>query len=625
MGGLRSVSPTCRGPARGLGLYELTQGPSLFRRPREWHLPVVLSIWVLSLPAIAGYGYAGPTVNSPMGPGTVPPSSYERGLANTPNPMSDSGNLVITGNVRGGKHFRGYVPYDSTTSFGAPLGSTRLDSFLRYSAVPQESGDYSRNNGTFYSPTGTVTTIRPGYGGIFAPTSPRVAGGLTQFRADKPANVMPITEIPPSRLSGGERDAVPDSTDGAWKWQPYLPTSGTSEEMRQLISGEPGDQPADRRFAQQGNQPVTPEEHQRRLELWRRDTDGAPLDTPGSEQRRPDPAQSPLPRSVELRLGQPLTEPQRQMLREPPSRDADPRQRPVGEISTEGSPTDASGESPLRLYDRAAESEQSASRPPISLNRIDAIFTMRTEGRSAEPGDTGTLPALRRMEETVGAFDTRAKSLEQPARDLPTGDESSSDGIDSLANRLGAAPGSTRMAVGAGTPPDVLERPAEDRVRQKYQAPTGFAREQFDRYSRTSEMYVRQGHYRRAVDSLTLALLYWPGEPRVHLRKSHALLAAGEYVSSASALARAIELDARRVLRKMELIEAVGGPDQFVRRITELEQSAERSSAPQLQFLLAYVYYQMDRPCEAKIAIEAARKGLPTSPAVGLLKSAIGG
>ena len=163
MGGLRSVSPTCRGPARGPGLYEHTQGPSLFRRPREWHLPVVLSIWVFSLPAIAGYGYAGATVNSPIGPGTVPPSSYERGLANTPNPMSDRGNLVITGNVRGGKHFRGYVPYDSTTSFGAPLGSTRLDSFLRYSAVPQESGDYSRNNGTFYSPTGTVTTIRPGY------------------------------------------------------------------------------------------------------------------------------------------------------------------------------------------------------------------------------------------------------------------------------------------------------------------------------------------------------------------------------------------------------------------------------------------------------------------------------
>ena len=120
-------------------------------------------------------------------------------------------------------------------------------------------------------------------------------------------------------------------------------------------------------------------------------------------------------------------------------------------------------------------------------------------------------------------------------------------------------------------------------------------------------------------------MLYWPGEPRVHLRKSHALLAAGEYVSSASALARAVELDARRVLRKIELIEAIGGPDQFVRRITELEQSAERSSAPQLQFLLAYIYYQMDRPREAKIAIESARKGLPTSPAVDLLKSAIGG
>ncbi|MGC9330174.1 MAG: hypothetical protein ACP5I1_21235, partial [Candidatus Hinthialibacter sp.] len=40
----------------------------------------------------------------------------------------------ITGNVGGGKHFRGSVPYDSATSFSAPQGSTQFDSFLRYSA-----------------------------------------------------------------------------------------------------------------------------------------------------------------------------------------------------------------------------------------------------------------------------------------------------------------------------------------------------------------------------------------------------------------------------------------------------------------------------------------------------------
>ena len=46
---------------------------------------------------------------------------------------------------------------------------------------------------------------------------------------------------------------------------------------------------------------------------------------------------------------------------------------------------------------------------------------------------------------------------------------------------------------------------------------------------------------------------------------------------------------------------------------------------PQLQFLLAYVLFQMDRPDEAKTAIEAARKGLPSSVAVSLLEKAIQG
>ena len=74
---------------------------------------------------------------------TVPPSSYQSGLITTPNPIDSSSNLPITGNVLGGKHFRGNIPYDSTTSFGAPLGSTSLDSFLRYSAVPQAQGRLS--------------------------------------------------------------------------------------------------------------------------------------------------------------------------------------------------------------------------------------------------------------------------------------------------------------------------------------------------------------------------------------------------------------------------------------------------------------------------------------------------
>ena len=76
---------------------------------------------------------------------------------------------------------------------------------------------------------------------------------------------------------------------------------------------------------------------------------------------------------------------------------------------------------------------------------------------------------------------------------------------------------------------------------------------------------------------------------------------------------------------KSDLVEAIGGPDQFIQRITDLQQRAETNSAPGLQLLLAYVYQQMDRPDEARTAIRAAKKGLPSSMSVDLLQAAIEG
>jgi tetratricopeptide (TPR) repeat protein len=119
--------------------------------------------------------------------------------------------------------------------------------------------------------------------------------------------------------------------------------------------------------------------------------------------------------------------------------------------------------------------------------------------------------------------------------------------------------------------------------------------------------------------------MYKPEEARPYLRKAHALLAAGEYVSSALILGKALEFDPRESLEQVDLIEALGGPDPFVERIGDLEQRAEQNDAPQLQFLLAYIYYQMDRPPQAKAAIETAARRLPSSPAVDILRSVIGG
>ena len=68
----------------------------------------------------------------------------------------------------------------------------------------------------------------------------------------------------------------------------------------------------------------------------------------------------------------------------------------------------------------------------------------------------------------------------------------------------------------------------------------------------------------------------------------------------------------------------MGGPDAFINRFNELEKAAKAGRTPQLQLLLAYIYYQMERPQEAKVAIEIAYNAMPSSVPVGLLKAAIG-
>jgi tetratricopeptide (TPR) repeat protein len=142
---------------------------------------------------------------------------------------------------------------------------------------------------------------------------------------------------------------------------------------------------------------------------------------------------------------------------------------------------------------------------------------------------------------------------------------------------------------------------------------------------RAAQLAVQQGQYARAAESFSLAAACNPKDVRPLLGRSHALFAAGEYLSSAVYLAKAIESDPRYVLRKSNLLESVGGPDVFVQRITDLEKRAKAGDAPMLQLLLAYLYHQMNQSQRAMVAIQAARKGLPSSPSVDLLAKAVAG
>ncbi len=71
------------------------------------------------------------------------------------------GNLYITGNVTGGKEFKGYVPYRASTSFRTNLGSSSLSSFESSSVGLQDimMGNIYGQTLPYYHPSSTILPL----------------------------------------------------------------------------------------------------------------------------------------------------------------------------------------------------------------------------------------------------------------------------------------------------------------------------------------------------------------------------------------------------------------------------------------------------------------------------------
>jgi hypothetical protein len=71
------------------------------------------------------------------------------------------GNDIVTGNVSGGKHFRGVVPYGSAYEFQGVQGSSTLNNFYRRAAsVPQgNTQNFQNQTQRYYLPSTSVTSV----------------------------------------------------------------------------------------------------------------------------------------------------------------------------------------------------------------------------------------------------------------------------------------------------------------------------------------------------------------------------------------------------------------------------------------------------------------------------------
>ena len=597
---------------------------------KRWFYAIsVLIIVILSEPS---WPIENPAVRSPVVSGTVPPTSFSSGLIQNPNPIDTSGNLIITGNVTGGKHFRGLVPYSSNTSFQGQLGTSSLDSFLRssadstdldryrdpsspyYSPVEASTGGYR----PFFSPTGTVTTTRASLAGTLTLANTRIDAPFLLLRESRVADDLALPALP-------DGQALADLDSSALQMSLW-PTSRTPQEMEKLISDE----------LRATLSQLSALEHLRSASLARNESRTGQYQDQ-MERYRPDLGRidnkaSLLKEGLVRDIGYSASEAEYLQSKDGAQRIINAGRRTMDERQGQQLVTDRFGD-----YERS---------------KLAKSFGQRMDDLVKQDKDYTSQDALDKLRE--GAAD---KPFPSPSTSLRV---NSVEGIeqDKLNNRYstiiarktcpepyGFAQGKLRRGMGnlsdESNEPRIEHAPSKsqtfgERSRTIANLPRAqlkdrgsqigrgisLSEDKYNFYLSAAQIYLKQGRYYRAVDSFTLASIYKPKDPLAYVGKSHALFAAGEYISSALFLSRAFEVMLQSEFEisnfKFEFPQ-----DELNSRLADAEERLKISGAPELHFLLGYIYYQIDRIDAASKAINEAHKKLPSSRAVFAVKKVV--
>ena len=490
------------------------------------------NITIIAIAAVicrVGLSLESPALSSPVGRGTVPPTTYSRGLVPSINPIDTSGNLIVTGNVAGGMHFRGIVPYSGVTDFTAPAGtlsstSGAFDSFLRRSPGSQV---FERSGGgltPYYSPSLTVTTQIPGTRGVVTSEIPGRTGEEVYYR----------TVVPQQQTGYYQREYSPEAMT--------RPLSLSRLEMERVIQQESKRVPL-------GGEPVS--EVQSFERFWR---------------------------EMGIDIG-----------RMPVSREAAEKQKRSYGLE-EGTEPDVSTLLGLnRQLEQPTETKQDTQEQLINMPKVDIYEQMK-------------------------------KQIAGPEIDLEGLKESTSE---SILNQAVRQPG----AVEPNEPAAGISRTGVSAVDvgglKVYRSFAAFRDDGFNKHMRAAENYMKEGRFYRAADAYTLATYYKPDDPLGYAGKSIALFATGEYMSSSLFLARALEIFPGYAKVRVDLVAIVGDKDTVENRILDIREWATRSDSGELEFLLSYIYYQLDRMEFARQMVKEASEKMPDSAAVAAMKKAI--
>jgi len=655
-----------------------------------------------------------PGIGNPVGPSTVPPSTFRSSLVNNPVPIDTSGNLIITGNVRRGRHFRGDVPYRSTTSFGSDLGSSALSSFLRDTAGSEDLKTYSNKYGTqpYYSPTETVTTMIPGRSEIFVPASTRASAHAQQDTRLGGTGLFGSEFMQQEQTLFGQGAAAADSGLRGPTTQ-YGPLAQSrlmlESKFPTSMSLSPRDaerlKPAQIGIRRQG-QTSAAELFKEQVQDIRDRTQSTGWPIPDSTTvQGPERRESQWEKSETVKFPSQETNienlrPKFKLQTPPQNRDGDGKQTAFAHqgISALGQFTpsiDSISQKNLFLQKdtnwSATSREFQTGQGQTTAGTLDTVERTRgdTSGLTGTEQDREEGDVLERMRQQLkdltksldGTIKRRdaykdlstnpvAKHEEKPLgyqryvpgsrRAVPRERINSSSALnyyESQGAELGfngeelapaAGGGLNQTDVGRQTgleftgipnyensqknssPLDELNKLSQadisaeaNRIMGRHKSLDSLSESKFNQHMRDAEDHLNAGRYYRAAGSFSLASVYQADNPLALAGRGHALFAAGEYVSSALFLSRALAINPEYLQMRVDLVAMLGDGNKLAGRIADIEQWLARSGSSQLQFLLGYVYYRTGQLLRAKQAIDAAYEKTPESPALQAMKITI--
>ena len=449
---------------------------------------------------------------------TVPSQGQKR--RTVAQPVGNS-NDVVTGNVGGGRHFRGFVPYGSTYYSGANLsdtGAASVNDFIRRSVNPIVSDRNPGQSRPYYQPSQATSSFRQKTG-----VTKSASSDMLMMTGRTDSSTYDLPPLP--------RSSMQISTETIQR-----PLSSNNQELDLILS---------RQFE---------------------------LNEAAKQQRRNE-------------------------LAEETTEDSDERDR--GEFEN--------------FFDTLPQEPKKTDKPKQAIDEAETKPAAQPESDVPDTSREETEEAL--MEQKSSRTSLRQQRLNEEAEQM-------------LSDQPQETPEETTDV--NPTMPETLktqlmEHAKSARIRGDHKTYESLAQAKFSAYMRAAEQYVIEGKYYKATDAYDLALVWASDDPRPYAGKAFSLFAAGEYMSSAYYLSRAIELNPQLAAKPVDIARLLGDRDIYETRLLEISTWQQRSGAGELAFLLAYLYHHDGKPDKAESSITTAAEAMPGSAAVKILQNIIAG